>query len=294
MDRRIVLVTMCVGLFLVQLDVTIVNVALPTLQTQMHAQVSDLQWTVDGYAIALASLLLAGGTLGDLHGHKRVVMVGLVVFGAGSLLAGLAGSVGLLVAGRVAQGVGAALLLPGTLAVITRAFPQRAERARAIGAWAAISGLSLPAGLLVGGLLVDTLGWRSIFLVNLPIVAAALFVTARVVGEGRASGGRIDYAGTVLAAGALAALTFAFVQSSVAAGAVAAVLAVAFVLVERAQRSPMLPLALFRSGGFSGANAIAAAMNLGTLGNVFVLTLYLQGVRGYSPLEAGLAATPAF
>src|SRR5689334_2435878 len=144
MDRRVVLVAMCVGLFLVQLDVTIVNVALPTLRTELGAEVSELQWTVDGYAIALAALLLAGGTLGDLHGHKRVVMTGLAVFGLGSLVCGLAGGVGVLVAGRVAQGVGAALLLPGTLAVISRAFPEPAERAKAIGAWAAISGLSLP------------------------------------------------------------------------------------------------------------------------------------------------------
>ena len=178
--------------------------------------------------------------------------------------------------------------------MITRAFPEPRERARAIGTWAAISGLSLPAGLLVGGLLVDTLGWRSIFLVNLPIVAGALVVTDRVVRESRSPGRSLDVAGVVLAAATLAALTYAFVQSSLAAGALAVLIGLVFVVVEHRQREPMLPLALFRRGGFSGANAIAGAMNLGSLGNVFVLTLYLQGVRGLSPLEAGLAATPAF
>src|SRR4051794_6624641 len=142
---------MCVGYFLVLLDVTIVNVALPNIGAGIGASVSGLQWVVDGYALALASLMLAGGTIGDLHGHKRVVLTGLVVFGAGSLACGIAPSVGVLVAARVAQGVGAALLLPGTLAIITHAFPDAGEQARAIGVWAGIGSLALPAGPLLGG-----------------------------------------------------------------------------------------------------------------------------------------------
>lgn len=165
---RAVLIVMCIGYFLVLLDVTIVNVGLPRIGSGLHARVSDLQWVVDGYALALASLMLAGGTLGDLRGHKRIVLAGLIVFGAGSLACGLAPNVGVLVGARVIQGVGAALLLPGTLAIISHAYPRGPEQARAIGVWAGIGSLALPAGPLLGGLLISGFGWRAIFLVNVP------------------------------------------------------------------------------------------------------------------------------
>ncbi|MEV6290737.1 MFS transporter [Streptomyces sp. NPDC051896] len=179
------LVVMCVGYFLVLLDVTIVNVALPRIGSGLGADVSGLQWVVDGYALALASLMLTAGTLGDLHGHKRIVLIGLVVFGAGSLACGLAPGVAVLVAARVVQGIGAALLLPGTLAIISDAFPEGAGQAKAIGVWAGIGSLALPAGPLLGGALVDGFGWRAIFLLNVPIVLLALAWAGSIVRESR-------------------------------------------------------------------------------------------------------------
>ena len=165
------LVSMCAGYFLVLLDVTIVNVAVPKIGTALHANVSELQWVVDGYALALASLMLAAGTLGDRHGHKRIVLAGLALFGAASAACGAAPSAGTLVAARAAQGVGASLMLPGTLAVITNAYPDVRRRARAIGTWAAIGSIALPAGPLLGGALIDAVGWRAIFFLNLPVCA---------------------------------------------------------------------------------------------------------------------------
>jgi DHA2 family methylenomycin A resistance protein-like MFS transporter len=302
-NRRIVLVVMCVGYFLVLLDVTIVNVALPTIASGIGAGVSDLQWVVDGYAIALAGLMLAGGTAGDLYGHKRVVMSGLAVFGLGSLACALAPDPSLLVVARVVQGIGAAMVLPGTLAIVTRAFPDGRERARAIGIWAGIGSAALPAGPLVGGALVDLLGWRSVFFLNLPIVLAAAVVAVRVVPETRrAPDRRLDLPGTVLGAVLLGVVTFAFIEAGrtgmnatvlLAAGA-AAVLLGAFIVVERSRDDPVVPLALFRRPVFSVANATAGAMNLGTLGTLFLLTLYLQRVHGLSPLAAGVAVLPLF
>jgi DHA2 family methylenomycin A resistance protein-like MFS transporter len=293
--RTLTLVVMCVGMFLVLLDVTVVNVALPRLRADLGAGVGSLQWIVDGYAVALAALMLPCGDLGDRHGHKRVVLAGLAAFGTGSLAAGLAPGPGLLVAGRVVQGAGAALLLPGTLAVISRAHPDAAQRARAIGIWAAISSLALPAGVIAGGALVDGPGWRWAFLVNLPVVAVALPVTARVVRESREPAARApDIAGAALAAALLATATFAIIARSPAAGVVAAALLAVLTAVERRQPEPMLPAALLRRPAFGAANAVSAAMNLGTLGTLFVLTLYLQDVQGRSALGAGVAILPAF
>jgi MFS transporter, DHA2 family, methylenomycin A resistance protein len=293
--RTLTLVVMCVGMFLVLLDVTIVNVALPRLRDDLGASVGSLQWIVDGYAVAVASLMLPCGDLGDRHGHKRVVLAGLAAFGAGSLAAGLAPGAGLLVAGRVVQGVGAALLLPGTLAVVSRAYPDAAERARAIGIWAAISSLALPAGVIAGGALVDGPGWRWAFLVNLPLIAVALPVTVRVVRESREPATRApDIPGAALTAALLATLIFAIIAGSLAAGLASAALLAALVAVERRRSDPMLPAALFRRPAFAAANAVAAAMNLGTLGTLFVLTLFLQDVQGRSALGAGMAILPAF
>jgi DHA2 family methylenomycin A resistance protein-like MFS transporter len=302
-DRRIVLIVMCVGYFLVLLDVTIVNVALPTIGDDLGASVAGLQWVVDGYALTLASLMLAGGTIGDLHGHKRVVLSGLVLFGVASLACAIAPGTGALVVARVFQGLGAALLLPGTLATITHAFPDRAEQRKAIGIWAGIGSAALPAGPLLGGALVDGIGWRAVFLVNLPIALAALVVAARVVDETpHSSSRRLDFAGTALGAGVLASFTFSIIEigngglGGLAVGGVlmAAGLLAALIAVERASPDPMLPLPLFRRPAFSASNAIAGSMNLGTLGVLFVLTLYLQSARGDSPLTAGALLIPLF
>ena len=293
--RWLVLVTMCAGYFLVLLDVTVVNVALPAVQAGTGAGVAGLQWVVDGYAVALAALLLAAGALGDLRGHRRIVLLGLGLFGAASLACGLAPGVGVLVAARAVQGVGAALLLPGTLAIISRTFPEEGERARAIGVWAGVGSLALPAGPLVGGALVDAWGWRWVFLLNVPIVLLAAAVTLRAVpGEEGRPGTRVDYAGAVLAAVALAAATFAIVAGAPAVAVVAVAAWVAFVWIEARSTEPMLPLGLFRRRTFAVANLAAGLMNFGTLGLLFLLTLFLQSVQHRSALAAGAALLPLF
>lgn len=302
---RTVLVVMCAGYFLVLLDVTIVNVALPRIGSGLGADIGGLQWVVDGYALALAALMLTSGTAGDRYGHRRVVLAGLGVFGLGSLACGLAPDVPVLVAARVVQGVGAALLLPGTLAIIGQAFPDERGRARAIGVWAGIGSLALPAGPLLGGLLVDGLGWRAVFLVNVPIVLVALVWSAAVVRESRGAGTPpLDLPGLLLGALLLLATTYAFVQGGrsgagaprVVAAAVVAVAALAALCVAEARRGEeaMLPPALLRRPAFDAANAAAGIMNLCTLGALFVLMLFLQSVQGRSALGAGLAVVPLF
>lgn len=296
---------MCTGYFLVLLDVTVVNVALPGIGSDLGTDVGGLQWVVDGYALALAALMLTSGTAGDLYGHRRVVLGGLAVFGVGSLVCGLAPSVGVLVAARVVQGVGAALLLPGTLAIISRAFPDDAGRARAIGVWAGIGSLALPAGPLLGGALVDGLGWRAIFLVNVPIVLVALVWAAAIVREsGKERARRLDVPGVLLAGLLLLATSYAFIEGGRAgAGApqvlVAVALAVlavpALAVVERRRgEAAMLPVSLLRRPVFDAANVVAGIMNLGTLGTLFVLMLFLQSVQHRSALLAGAVVIPLF
>lgn len=296
---------MCTGYFLVLLDVTVVNVALPGIGSDLGTDVGGLQWVVDGYALALAALMLTSGTAGDLYGHRRVVLGGLAVFGVGSLVCGLAPSVGVLVAARVVQGVGAALLLPGTLAIISRAFPDDAGRARAIGVWAGIGSLALPAGPLLGGALVDGLGWRAIFLINVPIVLVALVWAAAIVREsGKERARRLDVPGVLLAGLLLLATTYAFIEGGRAgAGApqvlVAVALAVlavpALAVVERRRgEAAMLPVSLLRRPVFDAANVVAGIMNLGTLGTLFVLMLFLQSVQHRSALLAGAVVIPLF
>lgn len=299
-----VLLVMCVGYFLVLLDVTIVNVALPSIGQALHAPVSGQQWVVDGYALALASLMLPSGTIGDRFGHRRVVLAGLAVFGLGSLACGLAPSAGFLTGARAVQGVGAAMLLPGTLAIISNAFPGERARARAIGIWAGIGSLALPAGPLLGGLLIDTVGWRAVFLVNVPIVILAGVATVVVVRPGR---GRpelaVDRAGTALGMLLLLSATYAVIEAGRSGFsvhvAVAVVLAIAalvvFTAVERKRGDDaMLPPTLVRRRRFAVANLGAGVMNLGTLGTLFVLTLFLQSVQHRSPLAAGVALFPLF
>jgi MFS transporter, DHA2 family, methylenomycin A resistance protein len=302
-SRTVLLVVMCVGYFLVLLDVTIVNVALPSIGKALNADVSGLQWVVDGYALALAALLLVGGTAGDVLGHRPVVMAGLGLFGAGSMVCAAAPTVQVLVASRFVQGIGAALMLPGTLAVITQAFPERGRQARAIGIWASIGSIALPAGPLAGGLLVDGAGWRWVFWLNVPIVLGVGLVALRITpSDDPEPGRRVDWLGAALAAIALGALAAAVIAvgrgdhglAPWSAGVVVPVALVAFVIVEHRQPDPMLPLVLLRSRVFCAANAVAFAMNLGTVGLLFVLTLYLQSVRSNSALHAGLMALPLF
>ncbi|MGW5719261.1 MFS transporter [Amycolatopsis sp. NPDC003865] len=286
------LLTMCAGMFLVQLDVTVVNVALPAIGTGLGADLAALQWVVDGYAVVLAALLLTGGALGDVIGHRRVVVAGFALFGAASAACGLAGSAPWLVAARAGQGLGAALLLPGTLAVITNAHPGHAERARAFGIWAGVSALALAAGPVLGGAIVAAAGWRPVFWLNVPIVAAAVFATRRLVPRGGRGPGRVDVAGIAAAAPALGAGVYAVIGGSVLAGVLAVVLLGVFLVVERRSAHPMLPPAVARRT--AAANFVAAAMNFVGIGTILVLTLYLQGARHASPFEACLEVLPLF
>ncbi|MEV6913675.1 MFS transporter [Amycolatopsis sp. NPDC051106] len=291
--RSALLVTMCAGMFLVQLDVTVVNVALPALGADLGGGLAAQQWVVDGYAVVLAAALLTGGALGDVFGHRRVVLAGFAIFGAASAACGFAGSAPWLVAARAGQGLGAALLLPGTLAVITNAYPGHAERARALGVWAGVSALALAAGPVLGGAVVSAAGWRPVFWLNVPIVLAAALATRRLVPRGdRAPGRRVDVAGVATAAPALGAGVYAVIGGSVPAAVVALVALTAFVAVERRCPDPMLPLDIARRT--AGANFVAAAMNFVGIGAILVLTLYLQGVRHASPLTAGLEVLPLF
>jgi DHA2 family methylenomycin A resistance protein-like MFS transporter len=309
--RGTMLAVLCTGMFLVLLDVTVVNVALPGIGTSLGTDLPGLQGVVDGYAVAIAGLLLGGGALGDRIGHRRMTLIGLGLFGVASLACGIAPGPESLIAARVAQGAGAALLLPGSLAVITAIYPGRAEQARALGVWAGISSTALPAGPLLGGLLVDTGGWRWIFLLNVPIVAAAIVGVLVLVrephrpaseseGAGASTGTRpLDRAGMILAPAALGTLVWTVIAAghgqrgaAVAAGIATLVLWSAFVVAERCAAAPMLPGGLLRAPAFLGANAIALIMNLVTNGTLFVLTLHLQQQQGHSALVAGAMLLP--
>ncbi|MBB5850547.1 MFS transporter [Amycolatopsis umgeniensis] len=293
--RRLLLTVMCVGMFLVQLDVTIVNVALPQIAEGLETGLRGQQWVVDGYAVVLASLLLAGGTLGDRYGHKRVVLTGLGVFAAASLICGIAPGVATLIGGRALQGLGAAMLLPGTLAVVTRAFPERAEQARAVGVWAGVSALALPAGPLIGGALVSGVGWRAVFLINLPIIALAIPLTARLVTETSDEHPRpLDIPGILLATATLATTVYAVIAGEPLVLIATAVTLAGFLWWERRAAEPLLPLNLLRKPAFAGANVVAAAMNLVGIGTIFVATLYLQTVQHRDAFTAGLMLLPLF
>ncbi|MFG1678936.1 MFS transporter [Nonomuraea sp. NPDC049269] len=297
--KRNVLIVMCAGLFVVLLDVTIVNVALPSIAADRHAGLADLQWVVDGYQIALAGLLLTGGTLGDRFGHRRVVLAGFALFGVASAGCALAPGIGALVAARAVQGVGAALLLPGTLAVITRTFPGGKERARAIGVWAAVGSVALPAGPLLGGVLVQTFGWPAIFAINVPLIVVIFVAVLRVAPADVPEPRPVDLPGTVAGAGALLVLTYAVIEAGREGPdwrlfAVAAALLAAFVVIEHRRESPMLPLGLLRRPSIAVGTIGSAIMNFGINGMMLLITLYLQGVLRLSPMTAGAALLPLF
>ncbi len=284
------------------LDSTVVGIALPSIGRDFHGGVGMLQWVVTGYALTLAAFLLLGGSLGDRYGRKRVFSVGVVWFAAASACCGLAPGAGLLVAARVVQGVGGALLTPASLAILQASF-RADDRARAIGAWSGLSGAAAAAGPLVGGFLIAIGSWRWVFFINLPVAVAVLVVTARHVPESRdpTSAGRIDVVGASLAVVCLAGLTYGLIEAPargwsspgvVASLAVAALAAPAFLLVEHRRAHPMLPLRLFRSRQFSGANAVTFAVYGALGGALFLLPVELQIVKHYSPLESGLALLP--
>jgi len=295
--QRETLVIACVGFFMVLLDVSIVNTALPTIQRQLHAELSGLQWVVDAYTLAFAALLLSWGTLADRHGRKRFFQAGMVVFTVGSLLCGLAPSMNWLYAARVLQGVGGAALAPTSLALLAAAFPDGRQRIRAISLWAAISGIALGIGPTIGGLLVDGPGWRWVFFVNVPVGLACLVFGVRVLHESKdPTARRLDLPGQLLSIGWLTAATYAFIQRGsyswssprVALPLVtAAVLLGAFLAVEATSRDPMLPLRLFRVRLFSATTATTFLVGFVLLSVPFFTSQYFQGVQGYSAVSAG-------
>jgi DHA2 family methylenomycin A resistance protein-like MFS transporter len=307
-DRRpgLVLLVMCAGMFLVLLDVTVVNVAVPAITAGLRTGTAGVQWAVVGYTVALASLLLGGGVLGDRIGHRRVVLAGLVVFGTASAGCALAPGTGALVAARAGQGIGAALLLPGSIAAIADAYPDRAAQARALGIWAGVSSLALPAGPLLGGLLVQAFGWRAVFWVNPPVVTPCVIgvlAWVRAAHPRQARQARqVDAAGLGLATLGLAAAVYAVIAAGgagsppavAAAAGVAAVAVTGFVRAERRVASPLLPPSLFADRAFGAANGGALVMNMTCNGLLFLLTRYLQSVLGYSALTAGLMMLPLF
>lgn len=304
-DRRLKILTigaMCFGLFMIMLDNTVVNLALPTIQRQLGAGFTELQWIVDAFVLLLASLMLTGGTIGDLYGRKRAFLIGLTIFTLGSLACALAPSVGVLIGARAVQGIGAAVMLPSTLAILTNTFPDYKERAQAIGIWAGVSGIALALGPLLGGVMVDSLGWQSIFYINVPIGIVAFVMCLRVVKESSDPQGRsLDLPGQVLGVVGLGTLTYALIEANnygwgsaliLSLFGIAAVTLTVFVLVELRSRSPMLQLSFFRNRTFFGANLVGLLVSFAFFGMLMFLALFLQNIQGYSATRAGLMQLP--
>ncbi|HXH96603.1 MAG TPA: MFS transporter, partial [Gaiellaceae bacterium] len=290
------------GLFMIMLDNTVVNVALPSIERDLHITISELEWVVTAYALTFAALLVTGGKLADLYGRRRIFIVGLAIFTLSSLACGLAPSAGFLIGARTIQGIGAALMNPATLSIITATFPPK-ERGQAIGIWAGVSALALAIGPLCGGLIVDNISWNWIFFVNVPVGALGIAVSRLVITESRDTSHEqsIDVPGLVTSGLGLLALTYALIEGNrhgwtsaeiLGLFAAAVVLLVAFVLVEHHQRLPMLDLSLFKIGAFAGANVVAMLVSLGMFGVFFFVSLYVQNILGYSPTKAGAIFLP--
>lgn len=295
------LVAVCVGYFMVILDTMVVNVALPALSRNLHASTTGLQWILDAYSLVFAALLLSAGALADSRGAKAVFQAGLGLFALASAACGLAPSTGALIAARAAQGLGAALAVPASLALLAAAYPELAARRRALGIWGGVAGVAAGAGPVVGGALVSGFGWRSVFFVNVPVGAAGVALAAAVLPAPTRRPRGADPAGQLAGVVSLAGLTFALIEAgragwsapSVLAGLAAFLAAGAILLViERRTADPMLPLPLFRSSTFCAASTVGLLINLGFYGELFVMSLYLQAVRGLSPLLAGVALVP--
>jgi len=300
--RWTVLAVCCLSMFLVGLDTTIVNVGLPAIGRGLDIGTRGLEWTVDAYTLVLASLLISSGALADRFGRRRVFRSGLVVFGAASLVCAVAPSAGVLIAARAAQGVGASMLSPVALAIVVNAMPDPKERAQAIGVWASVFGLSMAAGPVVGGALIEALGWRSVFWVNAPVIVAALVLTALFVPESRAPRAqRLDLPGQALLTVVIGLAVGILIEGprigwasppALVGYALAAVAAVAFVWVESRRSEPLMDLRLYRRPAFTGAVLGAVAVFVALNVTLLLNTLYLQHTRGWSPLAAGVATLP--
>ncbi len=290
------------GLFMIMLDNTVVNVALPSIQRDLGVGLSELQWIVTGYALTFAALMLIGGKLADLLGRRAIFVTGLGIFTASSLACGLADTGEILIGARIVQGVGAALMNPATLSIIAATFPPE-QRGMAIGIWAGVSALALALGPLVGGLLTEHIAWNWIFFVNVPVGIAGIAVSLLVIRESKdeSENQRLDLAGLVSSGVGLFALTYALIEANahgwgsdriVGAFTVAAAALGTFVVIERRGRAPMLDLGLFRNGTFAGANLVILLVALAMFGVFFFVSLYMQNILGYSPVEAGAAFLP--
>jgi EmrB/QacA subfamily drug resistance transporter len=300
--RYLVLAICCMSLFIVGLDSTIVNVALPDIGRTFHAPVSGLQWTIDAYTLVLAALLMLSGSTADRLGRRRVFQIGLGLFTIGSLLCSLAPGLGWLVAFRMLQAVGGSMLNPVAMSIITNTFTKPSERARAIGVWGGVFGLSMAMGPVVGGALVDSVGWRGVFWVNIPVGIAAILFTALFVPESKAARARrFDPIGQVLIIAMLGSLTYGIIEGPsygwgsariLAFFAVTVIAVIAFLLYESRREEPLVDLRFFRSLPFSGATLTAVSAMSALGGFLFLITLYLQDVRGYRPLFAGLFLLP--
>jgi EmrB/QacA subfamily drug resistance transporter len=288
-----ILAAAILGSSLAFIDSTVVNVALPALQTDLHATLRQVQWVIEAYALSLAALLLTGGSLGDLHGRRAIFTSGVALFAASSLLCGLAPNIGALIAARALQGVGGALLVPNSLALISASFPAE-TRGRAIGTWSGFTAITTAIGPVLGGWLIEHASWRWAFFINLPIAAVLLVLTAWRVPPCRVEGqhATLDWPGVALTAGGLGAVVYGFVESAPIAGFAGAILLALFVIVEARSSAPMLPLSLFRSRAFTGANLLTLFLYTALSGVFFFLPLNLIQVQGYSPTEAGAPLLP--
>jgi len=301
--RWLALAVLCVSLLIVSLDTTVLNVALPLIVTDLHATTTELQWIVDAYSMVFAGLLLVSGSLADRIGRKRVFLAGLVAFAAGSIWAAFSGSVDMLIAARASMGIGGAMLMPATLSIITTMFRDPRERQRAIGLWAATTGLGISLGPIVGGLLLARFWWGSVFLINVPIAALGLAFGLRFVPESKNPAAlRPDLAGALMSIAGLGLVLWSLIEapqhgwsSPVVIGAGVGGLAVlaVFAAWERASSHPMLNIRFFHNRSFSGAVCSVGMVMFGLFGALFVLTQYLQFSLGYTPLQAGIRVMPA-
>ncbi|MFI6154664.1 MFS transporter [Kitasatospora sp. NPDC051170] len=299
--KGLALLTLCVAMFMAMLDNVVVNVALPRIGQDLDAGISGLQWVAEGYSLIYAALVLTGGALGDRYGRTRMFVLGLALFTAGSAVAALAGTIGVLVAARMVQGVGAALLTPGSLSLLGHVFTGEAERAKAIGLWSGVSALGLSVGPVIGGPMVEHLGWSSVFWINVPIGVAGVVLAAKVLPVIPPRARRIDYGGFALSSAGLGLLVYALIEGAsrgwtstvvLGCGTAGVLLLVAFLALELRLAEPMLELGLFRDGGLGGALLGAFMVSFGMFGALFFLPLMMQGVLGWSPSGAGYGGLP--
>jgi EmrB/QacA subfamily drug resistance transporter len=301
-SKPLILVALLLAAFMINLDTTIVNVALPTLVRELHASTVQLEWIVDAYNLMFAAFVLAAGNLGDRVGRKGVLLAGLVVFGASSLAGGLGNSPGELIAARAVMGLGAALIFPATLSLLTNVFTERRERARAIGLWGASTGVGIAVGPIIGGWLLERFSWSSVFFALVPFAAAAAVLVAFAVPTSRdPEAPPADRPGLLLSTGAMAALIYTIIEApnrgwaaalTLTGFALAVALLAAFIAWERRVREPMLDIRLFRNLRFSAASGAVTITFFSLMGFIFVITLYFQFLKGYGPLSTGVRLLP--